>query len=90
MALHRPAFQLHTLFDGQPISRLVDGKKSDLNIYSSQCTSTQEGQTFVMWRVDLEKYRRIERIVIYLRTNNVKWGETNHLIVFPNCIKDIK
>lgn len=33
-------FQLHTLFDGQPSSRLVDGKKSDLNIYNSQCTST--------------------------------------------------
>lgn len=77
LALHRPTFQLHTLFDGQPSSRLVDGKKSDLSIYNGQCTSTKNGQTFVMWRVDLEKLRRIERIVVYSRTDNRIWDGDN-------------
>lgn len=85
LALHRPTFQLHTLFDGQPSSRLVDGKKSDLNILSSQCTSTQDGQSFVMWRVDLENYRRIERIVIYSRTDNKKWGEIHLIDKWSKC-----
>lgn len=92
MALHRPTFQLHTLFDGQPSSRLVDGKKSDLNILSSQCTSTQDGQSFVMWRVDLENYRRIERIVIYSRTDNKKWdvnnGFTRRLLGFSVAVSN--
>ncbi|XP_052691414.1 uncharacterized protein LOC128169301, partial [Crassostrea angulata] len=77
LALHRPTFQLHTLFDGQPSSRLVDGKKSDLSIYNGQCTTTKNGQTFVMWRVDLEKIRRIERIVVYSRTDNRIWDGDN-------------
>lgn len=92
MALHRPTFQLHSLFDGQPSSRLVDGKKSDLNILSSQCTSTQDGQSFVMWRVDLENYRRIERIVIYSRTDNKKWdvnnGFTRRLLGFSVAVSN--
>ncbi|XP_034316459.2 uncharacterized protein [Magallana gigas] len=77
MALHRPTFQLNTVSERHPSSRLVDGKQSELHINNNQCSSTCNYQCYAMWRVDLQNTRRIERIVVYSRTDNVEWGENN-------------
>lgn len=74
MALHRPTFQLNTL-SKYPSSRLVDGKKSNLHLNGDQCSSTMNYQCYAMWRVDLMNTRRIERIVVYSRTDNLEWGK---------------
>lgn len=74
MALHRPTFQLNTL-SKYPSSRLVDGKKSNLHLNGDQCSSTMNNQCYAMWRVDLLNTRRIERIVVYSRTDNLEWGK---------------
>lgn len=75
MALHRPTFQLNTVSERHPSSRLVDGKHSELHINNNQCSSTSNYQCYAMWRVDLQNTRRIERIVVYSRTGNVEWGK---------------
>lgn len=77
MALHRPTFQLNTLSERYPSSRLVDGKKSNLHLYRDLCSSTMYYQSYAMWRVDLQNIRRIERIVVNSRTDNVEWGKEN-------------
>eukprot|EP00105_Crassostrea_gigas_P045303 XP_019929451.1 PREDICTED: uncharacterized protein LOC105344841 [Crassostrea gigas] len=75
MALHRPTFQLNTISERHPSSRLVDGKQSELHINNNQCSSTCNYQCYAMWRVDLQNTRRIERIVVYSRTDNVECGK---------------
>lgn len=74
MALHRPTFQLNTL-SKYPSSRLVDGKKSNLHLNGDQCSSTMNYQCYAMWRVDLLNTRRIKRIVVHSRTDNLEWGK---------------
>lgn len=81
MAGHRPSYQLHTFNAGQPSFRVVDGKKSNLDYYGSQCTSTQANKVFAMWWVDLQKPRPIERIIVYSRTDNLKWGKMSYLFI---------
>lgn len=81
MAAYRPSYQLHTLNAGQPSFRVVDGKRSNLNYNGNQCTSTSDNQVFAMWRVDLQKLRRIERIMVYSRTDNVAWGKMLYLFL---------
>lgn len=84
MAMHRQTFQLNTL-SKYPSSRLVDGKKSNLHLNGDQCSSTTDYQCNAMWRVDLENIRRIERIVVYSRTDNLEWGKEKVNVKLQLC-----
>lgn len=82
--MHRQTFQLNTL-SKYPSSRLVDGKKSNLHLNGDQCSSTTDYQCNAMWRVDLENIRRIERIVVYSRTDNLEWGKEKVNVKLQLC-----
>lgn len=84
MAMHRQTFQLNTL-SKYPSSRLVDGKRSNLHLNGDQCSSTTDYQCNAMWRVDLENIRRIERIVVYSRTDNLEWGKEKVNVKLQLC-----
>lgn len=71
MALHQPTFQLNPVYTSR---NLVDGKKTDFSLGGNQCTTTAENKAFAMWWVDLKNTRRIERIRVYSRRNDKKWG----------------
>ena len=55
--------------------RAVDGRKSDLSEDGDQCvvSADNSGQAFVY--VDLGGIRSIERVLIYLMTENQEWGK---------------
>lgn len=74
LALHRPTFELYPLSSTNPSGKLVDGMKSNLAYAGGQCTATLENKEIAMWRVDLERISQVERIVVYARTDNKKWG----------------
>ncbi|XP_078330428.1 uncharacterized protein LOC144624482 [Crassostrea virginica] len=54
--------------------RAVDGRKTDLSAFGGQCYISGNGRPYVLWRVDLVNIRSIERIAIYYRTDNQRWG----------------
>ena len=54
--------------------RAVDGRKTDLSAFGGQCYISGNGRPYVLWRVDLLNIRSIERIAIYYRTDNERWG----------------
>ena len=61
--------------------RAVDGRKTDLSAFGGQCYISGNGRPYVLWRVDLLNIRSIERIAIYYRTDNQRWGGLFVLIV---------
>lgn len=71
MALHQPTFQLNAVYSSH---NLVDGKKTDFSLGGNQCTTTADNQAFAMWWVNLKYTRRIERIRVYSRRDDKKWG----------------
>lgn len=73
-ALHRPTTELYPFSSKNPSGKLVDGMKSNLAYAGGQCTATLENKEIAMWRVDLERISQVERIVVYARTDNKKWG----------------
>lgn len=79
LALHRPTYQISTGLFSHPSSQLVDGRKSSLAIRDGQCSVTTPGQTFALWRVDLQSVRRIERVTIYSLTENKPWGKISSI-----------
>lgn len=79
MALHQPTFQLNPVYTSR---NLVDGKKTDLSLGGNQCTTTAENKAFAMWWVDLKNTRRIERIRVYSRRNDKKWGNFSSTVLY--------
>lgn len=74
LALHRPTTELYPFSSKNPSGKLVDGMKSNLAYAGGQCTATLENKEIAMWKVDLERISQVERIVVYARTDNKKWG----------------
>jgi hypothetical protein len=81
IALGKPAWQLNpydpegnTGFDGDA-SNAVDGLKSDLSVFGSQCVISADKQQTATWRVDLQDILSLRHIKIYYRTENTPWGK---------------
>lgn len=74
LALHRRTYQMSTRITEYPSDKLVDGKVLTGHISQGACTSTLDEKVVAMWIVDLKKPRRIERINVFSRTDNLTWG----------------
>lgn len=75
LALHRRTYQMSTRITEYPSDKLVDGKVLTRHISQGACTSTLDEKIVAMWIVDLKKPRRIERINVFSRTDNLTWGK---------------
>lgn len=75
LALHRRTYQMSTRITEYPSDKLVDGKVLTGHISHGACTSTLDEKVVAMWIVDLKKPRRIERINVFSRTDNLTWGK---------------
>lgn len=64
-----------SIIDKHQSDRLVDGRVLSGHISQGVCTSTMDNQVFAMWVVDLQKPRRIERMSVFSRTDNLTWGK---------------
>nr|XP_034318991.1 uncharacterized protein LOC117687041 [Crassostrea gigas] len=60
-----------------PSDKLVDGKVLTGHISHGACTATLDEKVVAMWIVDLKKPRRIERINVFSRTDNLTWDKSN-------------
>lgn len=72
IALHKTAWQKDTVF-GNTAGRAVDGLKSSLSIWGSDCVTSWYNRT-AEWRVDLGTVVSIHHIFIQYATNNLPWG----------------
>lgn len=63
-----------------PSDRQVDGKVLTGHISQRACTSTLNQKVVPMWIVDLKKPRRIERINVFSRTDNMTWGKKDYTL----------
>lgn len=83
LALHRPTYHMSAIISKYPSDRQVDGKVLTGHISQRACTSTLNQKVVPMWIVYLKKPRRIERINVFSRTDNMTWGKKDYTL--QNC-----
>ncbi|XP_052691459.1 uncharacterized protein LOC128169342 [Crassostrea angulata] len=76
LALWKPTYQSSTRSGASGSEKAVDNRKSDRTFRGGQCSATLP-DTKAIWRVDLKDIYRLDRIVIYFRTENKTWDEHN-------------
>ncbi|XP_052696236.1 uncharacterized protein LOC128174838 [Crassostrea angulata] len=76
LALWKPTSQSSTRSGASGSEKAVDNLKSDRTFRGGQCSATLP-DTQAYWRVDLKDVYRLDRIVIYFRTENKTWDEHN-------------
>ncbi|XP_065943139.1 uncharacterized protein [Magallana gigas] len=76
LALWKPTYQSSTRSGASSSEKAVDNRKSDRTFRGGQCSATLP-DTKAIWRVDLKDIYRLDRIVIYFRTENKTWDEHN-------------
>lgn len=74
LALWKPTYQSSTRSGASGSEKAVDNRKSDRTFRGGQCSATLP-DTKAIWRVDLKDIYRLDRIVIYFRTENKTWGK---------------
>ena len=75
MALHKPAWQQHSLYSDERNALLaVDGRKKNLSIRGGECAASGNYKTTAEWRVDLKNVLSIHHIVIQYAQNKPVWG----------------
>ncbi|XP_065932852.1 uncharacterized protein [Magallana gigas] len=78
VALNKPAYQQYPWYsDRWDASNAVDGRKSNLSWYGSQCAVSGYGQTATWW-VNLTTIHSIHHITIFFMTSNIPWGRSNN------------
>lgn len=88
LALLRHTTAKHALSSAISSDRIVDGKRTKLYYGGGECFYTQNGHAFAVWYVDLAYLRGIERVIIYHRTDNVKWG-LYFVLVYKSSKKNV-
>ncbi|XP_062570775.1 protein draper-like, partial [Saccostrea cucullata] len=78
LALRKPAWQSssHDPAVSGP-DNAVDGSKTDLSYHGNTCSVSAGKRSNATFWVNLTEIRSIYNIVIYYRTDNVKWGSSN-------------